>query len=60
MPVIALDLGGTKLASALISDDGDIIFTETQPLQKRKSHEVGELILQQANQLMKKAKEKAS
>jgi len=35
MPVIALDLGGTKLASALISDDGDILFTEAQPLLKR-------------------------
>ena len=58
MPVIALDLGGTKLASALISDDGDIIFTETQPLHKRKGHEVGDLILQQANQLLKRAKEK--
>ena len=58
MPVIALDLGGTKLASALIGDDGDIIFTETQPLHKREGHEVGELILQQANQLLKKAKEK--
>ena len=58
MPVIALDLGGTKLASALISDDGDILFTETHPLQKREGHEVGDLILQQANQLLKKAQEK--
>jgi glucokinase len=58
MPVIALDLGGTKLASALISDDGDIIFTEIQPLQKRNGNEVGELILEKANQLLKKAKEK--
>lgn len=57
MPVIALDLGGTKLASALISNDGDIIFSETQPLLKRKGHEVGNLILQQGNQLLKRAKE---
>ncbi len=58
MPVIALDLGGTKLASALISDDGDIIIAETHALEKRAGHEVGDLILKQANQLLKKAKEK--
>jgi len=58
MPVIALDLGGTKLAAALLSDEGDIIFTETQPLQKREGHEVGDLILQHANELLAKAKEK--
>jgi glucokinase len=55
MPVIALDLGGTKLAAALLSDEGDFIFSETFPLQKRKGDEVGEFILQQANHLLKKA-----
>lgn len=57
MPVIALDLGGTKLAAALISDDGDILITETHPLEKRKGHQVGDLIVLQANQLLKKAAE---
>ncbi len=55
MAVIALDLGGTKLAAALISNDGDILFTETRLLEKRTGHEVGELVVQQANQLLKKA-----
>ncbi len=58
MPVIALDLGGTKLASALISNEGDIIIAETQPLEKREGREVADLILQQANQLLKTAIEK--
>ncbi len=57
MPVIALDLGGTKLSAALISDEGDIIVTETQLLEKREGREVVQLILQQSNQLLKKAKE---
>ena len=48
MPVIALDLGGTKLAAALFSDEGDILVHETVPLEKRKGNEVGDLILQQA------------
>ena len=58
MPVIALDLGGTKLAAALISDDGNIIITENRSLEKRKGREVADLILEQANQLLKKAIEK--
>jgi glucokinase len=55
MPVIALDLGGTKLAAALFSDEGDPIFTETLPLEKRKGGEVGKIILQQAYKLLRKA-----
>ena len=57
MPVIALDLGATKLAAALISDHGDIIFKTNTPLDKRKGTEVGKLILQQVNELSGKAKE---
>lgn len=55
MPIIALDLGGTKLAAALFSDEDDLLFSETFPLEKRKGGEVGGLILQQANHLLKKA-----
>ena len=57
MPVIALDLGGTKLSAALISDGGDILVTDTQLLEKRKGHEVVQLILQESNQLLQKAKQ---
>ena len=58
MPVIALDLGGTKLAAALISNEGNIIISEMQPLGKRAGREVADLILQQANQLLKMSVEK--
>lgn len=58
MPVLALDLGGTKLAAALFSDEGDILITETVQLKKRKGNEVGNLILQEANVLLQKAREK--
>ncbi len=58
MPVIAIDLGGTKLATALLSDEGDLLFTHTEMLEKRKGTEVGRLILQQANEMVEKAIEK--
>jgi hypothetical protein len=54
MAVIALDLGGTKLAAALVSDDGRILFTETRLLEKRKGDEGGQLIVDQANPLVKR------
>lgn len=56
MPVIALDLGATKLAAALISDQGDIIFKTNTELEKRKGTEVGKLISQQVNELSGNAK----
>jgi len=55
MAVIALDLGGTKLAAALFNDNGDILISETVQLEKRAGNEVGNLILRQANLLLKKA-----
>ena len=58
MPVIALDLGGTKLAAALISDEGNIIIAETQPLEKRAGRDVADLILLRANQMLATAIEK--
>ena len=58
MPVIALDLGGTKLAAALFNDEGDILFSKKVNLEKRKGREVGSLILQQINLLLQNAIEK--
>jgi glucokinase len=55
MPVIAFDLGGTKLATALVSGQGDILLKTIIPIKRKKGHEVGELILHQANELLKKA-----
>jgi glucokinase len=57
MAVIALDLGGTKLAGAIISDEGDIIFTETVLLQKRQGSHVGELVVKHTQKLLQKAKQ---
>ncbi len=54
MPVIALDLGGTKLSAALFSDKGDILFKTNSTLEKRKGAEVGELIVEQVNELLSK------
>ncbi|HZI53388.1 MAG TPA: ROK family protein [Chitinophagaceae bacterium] len=58
MAVIALDLGGTKLAAALLSDNGTIHFRETTHLEKLKGAEVGKQILHQAHAIIQSAKEK--
>jgi glucokinase len=55
MAVIALDLGGTKLASALFSEYGDLLYKTKQGIEKRQGSEVGELICQQVNALLNKA-----
>ena len=55
MAVMAIDLGGTKLAAALFNENGDILISETVQLEKRKGNEVGNLILRQANLLLQKA-----
>src|SRR6188508_610214 len=54
MAVIALDLGGTKLAAALFNDNGDILFKTTHTLDKKEGTEVGELIFQAASGLLSK------
>src|SRR5258706_1296207 len=55
MPVIALDLGGTKLASGVFDDEGNLLFPETVSLEKREGAEVGDLISQQTNMLLRRA-----
>lgn len=54
MGVIALDLGGTKLAAALFNDNGDILFKTNHSLDKKQGSEVGNLITQAANELLNK------
>lgn len=44
MALMGIDLGGTKLALALFSDEGRILLKETFPLENRKGSEVGKLI----------------
>jgi glucokinase len=47
MPILTIDLGGTKLATALFTEEGELISEETIALEKRKGTEVGALIMQQ-------------
>ncbi len=47
MCVIGVDLGGTKLALAVFSIEGEILERKTVALENRKGHEVGTLITEQ-------------
>ena len=44
MAVIGIDLGGTKLAGALFSDNGNVLARDVLPLEKRQGKEVEDLI----------------
>jgi len=44
MALLGMDLGGTKLASAVFTEDGKLIGKSIFPLDKRKGPEVGQLI----------------
>jgi glucokinase len=44
MPILGIDLGATKLAFALFTDEGKIVSREIVPLANRKSSAVAELI----------------
>ena len=57
MAVIALDLGGTKLAAALFNDKGDILFKTNHSLEKRQGAEVSKLISETVNEILSKANE---
>lgn len=55
MAVIGLDLGGTKLAGAIFSNEGQILHKEVRPLEKRQGKEVGELIKQLTSKFLEVA-----
>jgi glucokinase len=52
MAVIGLDLGGTKLACALFTRNGRILWKNVVPLEGRKGRAVGELIRQKLKNLL--------
>ena len=52
MPVAGIDLGGTKLAVAAFSENGDILHRESIPLGGRGGNAVGALIATQVRLLM--------
>lgn len=53
--VIALDLGGTKLASCLFTEDGQLQMPRMEVLGGRQSHEIGEFIISEIRRLQKAA-----
>jgi glucokinase len=52
MPVLAIDLGGTKLAIAVFSEEGVILCEERIALENRKGSEVGVLIAAQTKKFL--------
>lgn len=58
MAVLGIDLGGTKLAAAVFSGDGKILYQEVIALDNRKGNEVGLLVTKQIEKIlaMQKAK----
>lgn len=52
MPLLALDLGGTKLAVGIFSADGILISEEKLSLDKRKGYDVGQLIATKIKEIL--------
>ncbi|MGN6164620.1 MAG: ROK family protein [Flavisolibacter sp.] len=55
MCVLSIDLGGTKLATAIFSEDGSVLCEERLPLEKRKGAAVGSLMAMQVNKFLQLA-----
>lgn len=53
MALLGIDLGGTKLASAIFSEDGKLIYKDTVALDKRTGKDVGQLITEQVSSFIK-------
>src|SRR6185295_5404480 len=58
MPLLAIDLGGTKLALAVFSQEGDLQWEEKINLDKRKGTEVGRLVAASVAANLDKQKDK--
>ena len=58
MSLLALDLGGTKLALAVFSQEGDLLSEEKINLDKRKGTEVGGLVAASVSANLEKQKDK--
>lgn len=51
MSILGIDLGGTKLSSAVFNEDGQILFKEILPIGSKQGAEVGMLITSQIKKL---------
>jgi glucokinase len=59
VPHIGVDLGGTKLASAVFADDGTILYRESVPLAGRAGDDVAALIVEQIRVLRERSPTRA-
>ena len=55
MAVIALDLGGTKIASAIVDSEGNMKYLHKNLLAGRCGEEVGRLILEAVDRQLENA-----
>lgn len=55
MSLIAVDVGGTKIAGALFSRNGQIIEKSVDAVREKKGEEIGNVICERINSLIKKA-----
>jgi glucokinase len=55
VPHIGIDLGGTKLASAVFAPDGEIVHRESVPLAGRTGDDVGALVVDRVRALLERA-----
>ena len=60
MATIALDIGGTKIASAIFLPDGSMLFNRKRLLKGRTGHEVGKLAAEILAKLLTVAREAVS
>ena len=60
MALLGIDLGGTKLALAVFTDDGEILSKESVTLENRKGNEVGKLITDNVTRLINSFEEQGN
>lgn len=58
MSLLGIDLGGTKLATAVFTEDGSLLFREHVPLEGRSGTDVGKLITDNISTLIKETDSK--
>jgi len=58
MEVLGVDLGGTKLAAAVFSGKGEMLFSESVPLESRSGNEAGRFITGRIEEYMELARGK--
>ena len=60
MAIITLDIGGTKIASAIFFSNGEIMCNRKRLLQGRTGHEVGKLAMEVLDKLLEIAEKNES